>query len=139
MGLFDTLAGQAVNAFSNSAGSGHPGLMEAVTELIGGSGTGGLQALVNSFHEQGLGEVVSSWIGTGQNLPITADQLHSVLGSEQVQAIAQKLGLSSSDAAHALANLLPQVVDKLTPNGQLPEGNLVEQGLALLKGFGGNA
>ena len=114
----------------------HPGLVQEVTGLINGSG--GLENLVSAFRDKGLGDVVASWIGTGQNLPISSEQLQSVLGSEQVQAIAQKLGLSTSDVAQKLATLLPQVIDKLTPNGQLPENSLMEEGLMLLKGLGGN-
>lgn len=129
MGLFDSIAGQVSGALSNATGSGKPDMMEAISGLISPE-SGGLQGLVTTFRKKGLGNIVASWISTGQNLPIS---------SEQVQAIAQKLGLSSTDASNALANLLPQVVDKLTPNGQLFEGNLVEQGLVRLKGFSGKA
>ena len=115
----------------------HPGLVQEVTGLINGSG--GLENLVSAFRDKGLGDAVASWIGTGQNLPISSEQLQSVLGNEQVEAIAQKLGLSTSDVAQKLATLLPQVIDKLTPDGQLPESNLLAQGLALLKGLGGNS
>jgi uncharacterized protein YidB (DUF937 family) len=139
MGLFDTLAAQAESALSNAIQGAHPGMMDEVTALIGGSGTGGLQNLIAAFRENGLGDAVASWIGTGQNHPISGEQLQAVLGNEQVQAIAQKLGLSTAVASQKLACLLPQVIDKLSPNGQLPEGHLVEQGLALLKGFGGQA
>lgn len=136
MGLLDSITGQVSGVLSNATGSAKPDIMEAISGLLGPE-SGGLQGLVAKFREKGLGDIIASWIGTGQNLPISGEQLQSVLGSEQVQAIAQKLGLSSADASNALANLLPQVVDKLTPDGQLPEGNLVEQGLALLKGFNG--
>jgi uncharacterized protein YidB (DUF937 family) len=94
-----------------------------------------VQGLVDRFHEQGLGSVVSSWIGTGQNLPISADQIKSVLGNEQVQAIAQKAGISTDSVAANLATLLPQVIDKLTPNGEVPEGSTLQKGLALFKGL----
>jgi uncharacterized protein YidB (DUF937 family) len=60
-----------------------------------------------------------------------------VLGSAQVQAIAAKLGLSAGDAAGALAQFLPQAVDTMTPGGQIPDGQLMEQGLSLLKGLTG--
>ena len=137
MGLFDSIVAQAEGALSNAIEGAHPGLVEEVTGLINGSG--GLENLVSTFREKGLGDAVSSWIGTGQNLPISSEQLQSVLGNEKVEAIAQKLGLSTSDVAQKLTALLPQVIDKLTPDGQLPEHNLLEQGLALLKGLGGNA
>lgn len=133
MGFFDSLAAQAESALSSAIEDSHPGMLEHVTELVGG---GNLQSLVSSFKENGLGDAVASWIGTGHNLPITAEQLQTVLGSEQVQAIAEKMGLPLDVASESLATLLPQVIDKLSPNGELPENHLVEQGLALLKSFG---
>ena len=69
-------------------------------------------------------------------MPISAEQIQAALDSEQVQSIAEKLGLSSADASSGLANLLPQVIDNLTPDGQLPEGGLLAQGLERLEGLG---
>lgn len=83
-----------------------------------------------------MGDVVASWVGTGQNLPISAEQLHSILGSEQVAAIAQKVGVSPADASSVLAKMLPEVVNHLTPNGQVPASGMLEQGLSLLKSLG---
>lgn len=140
MGLFDAIAGQVVNSLSSSSDSAQGGMMDAVLGLLGNNTErGGLASLISAFQENGLGDTVASWISTGQNLPISSEQLQAVLGNEQVQAIAQKLGLSAEDASSGLANLLPQVIDKLTPDGQVPESGLLEQGLALLKGFGNNA
>lgn len=136
MGLLDSITSKAAEVLSNAGHGESTGMTDVIAELISPE-KGGLQALVNTFREKGLGDIVTSWIGTGENLPISGEQLKSVLGNEQVQAIAQKLGVSPADASNALADSLPQIVDKLTPNGQLPEGNLIEQGLALLKGFGG--
>lgn len=136
MGLFDSILGQVGSAISSGSGSEHGGLMDAVAGLINNPETGGLNGLIDSFKEKGMEDSIKSWIGTGQNLPISAEQIQSVLGSEQVQAIAQKLGISTGDASSGLASLLPQLIDKLTPNGQVPEGGLLEQGLAMLKGFG---
>jgi len=78
---------------------------------------GGLSGLAQTFQQKGLGDLVSSWIGTGQNLPISADQIQQVLGNEQIQAFAQKMGISTSEAGSNLAEFLPGVVDKLTPDG----------------------
>ena len=136
MGLFDTLAREATQALSGSAASAPPGMIEAVTSMIRDSAGGGLSGLIAKFQQGGLGDAVASWVGTGKNLPITPDQLQSVLGNAQVQAIAQKLGLSTDDVAHALANLLPQAIDHLTPNGQVPSSSVMEQGLAILRGLG---
>ncbi|QSA98328.1 YidB family protein [Methylococcus sp. EFPC2] len=139
MGLIDSIVGQVGDALSNTDNSNQGGLLEVVAGLINNPETGGLQGLINTFNEKGLGETIASWVGTGQNLPISGEQVQAALGSERVQAIAEKLGLSSADASGGLASLLPQLIDKLTPNGQLPEGGLLEQGLALLKGFGNQA
>ena len=136
MGLFDTLAREATQALSGSAASAHPGMIDAVTSMIRDSAGGGLSGLIAKFQQGGLGDAVASWVGTGKNLPITPDQLQSVLGNAQVQAIAQKFGLSTDDVAHALANLLPQAIDHLTPNGQVPSSSVMEQGLAILRGLG---
>ena len=136
MGLLDTLAGEATRALSGAGGNAHPGMMDAVTGLFRERGGGGLSGLIAKFQQNGLGEAVSSWVSTGRNLPISAEQLQSVLGNAQVQAIAQKLGLSTAAVAQSLANLLPQAIDHLTPNGQVPSGNMVEQGLAFLQGLG---
>lgn len=138
MGLLD----QVVGALGGAQGSGHGGgqaeLINAVIGMLGsGSGSqgGGLGELVARFQQGGLGDVVSSWISTGQNLPISAEQLQSVLGGGALQDIAAKLGVSPEQASGSLADLLPQVVDKLTPNGQVPEGggDLLAQGLDMLK------
>jgi len=121
MGLFDSIVGQVAGALNGDAAQ-HGGLLEAVSGLINNPQTGGIQGLIQAFEQQGLGHVIGSWIGTGQNLPISADQLQAVLGNEQVQALAQKLGLSTQDIASHLSQLLPQAVDHVTPDGTVPEG-----------------
>lgn len=126
MGLFDSIAGQVGNALSHTGGGEHGGLMETVMGLINNPQSGGIQGLMDSFKNQGVGGLLASWIGNGENQPISAEQIQSVLGSEKVQAIADKLGISTADASAKLAGLLPQVIDKLTPNGQVPEGGLLE-------------
>lgn len=127
MGLLDTLAG----GLGGQSPGGGQGMVDAVMGLI--NQHGGIQGLAQTPQSKGLGEAVSSWISTGENLPVSGDQLQQALGSDQMQATAQKLGLSTEDVSGGLAQLLPQVIDHLTPNGQLPEGSLLEQGLALFK------
>lgn len=135
MGLFDSIVGQVESALAgNQAQNGQGNLMEAVTHLITNPETGGLQGLVQAFQNQGLGEIVASWIGNGQNMAITAAQIEQVIGTERLQFIAQKFGVAPDTIASGLAQMLPQVIDRLSPNGQLPAGHLVEQGLAMLKG-----
>ncbi len=96
--------------------------------------SGGISGLAEQFAARGLGHVVSSWIGTGQNLPISPEQLQNVLGSEQVQALAAKVGISPEAVKSGLAQILPQLVDHLTPNGEVPQGDLMAKGIELLKG-----
>ncbi|MBF1163991.1 MAG: DUF937 domain-containing protein [Dechloromonas agitata] len=130
MGLLDSVVG------SLTAGNtpGGTGLLEAVMQLIQNQ-PGGLAGLVQSFQQGGLAEIVNSWVSTGQNLPVSGQQLASVLGSGPLQGMAAQLGLSPDQVAGSLADLLPQVVDQLTPNGQLPQGGdlLLAQGMDLLK------
>ena len=129
MGLLDSVVG------SLTAGNtpGGTGLLEAVMQLIQNQ-PGGLAGLVQSFQQGGLAEIVNSWVSIGQNLPVSGQQLASVLGSGPLQGMAAQLGLSPDQVAGSLADLLPQVVDQLTPNGQLPQGgDLLAQGMDLLK------
>lgn len=130
MGLFDSLVGQVESALSGNQG----GVMDAVTHLINNPETGGLQGLIKTFQDNGLGNEVASWISTGQNMPVTPDQILRVIGNDRLQSIAQKFGLSPQTLSSGLAEMLPHVIDKLSPNGQLPANHLVEQGLSLLKG-----
>lgn len=136
MGLLDAIAGQVGAAFSKNQTPGEQGgLMDMVTQLINNPETGGLQGLIQNFQEKGLGNAVASWVSTGPNQPVSSDQIQQALGSETVQNLAQKFGFSSDKIKAGLASLLPQVIDKLTPDGQVPDStHLVEQGLALLRG-----
>ena len=121
MGLLDSVVGALGQAQGGAQGGAQPALLDAVAGLLG---NGGLQDMVAKFEQGGLGHLIGSWIGSGQNLPISADQLHQVLGSETIAGLAQQLGLSHGDVAAQLSQLLPQVVDKLTPQGQVPAGGV---------------
>ena len=134
MGLLDQVVG-AVGAMSGQQGEGGNALLNSVLQLVNNPQTGGLSGLVQSFENGGMGEIVKSWVSTGQNLPISAEQIQSVLGNGQLQSLAGQVGLDTNQLSGQLAELLPQVVDKLTPNGTIPEGNdLMAQGMDLLKG-----
>ena len=109
------------------------GLLEQVLGLINNSQTGGLSGLVEQFTSKGMGGLVSSWIGPGENQPVSGEQIAQTFGNDKIQEIAQKLGISEADASGGLAALLPQMIDKLTPEGKLPEGGLLDQGLTFLK------
>jgi len=131
MGLFD----QVVGALSGNQSGGGNALLETVLQLVNNPQTGGLGGLVQSFQQGGLAEIVNSWVSTGQNLPISAEQIQSVLGGSTLQDMAAKLGMSHEQISGGLAAMLPQVVDQLTPNGEVPQGgDLLAQGLDLLKG-----
>jgi uncharacterized protein YidB (DUF937 family) len=134
MGLLDSVVG----ALGQGQGGGQPDLMQLVLGLLGndasGGGLGGLGGLLARAQQGGLGDIVQSWIGTGQNLPVAPEQLQAMLGPDTLGRLAQQLGLSTGDAAGQLSQLLPQVVDQLTPQGRLPEGGLGDVG-ALLSGF----
>ncbi|MGA9516145.1 MAG: YidB family protein [Pseudolabrys sp.] len=80
----------------------------------------GLGGLLNQFQQNGLGDVMKSWIGPGQNQPVSPNQLSSALGPQIIQILAQKTGLSEQEITSHLSQILPNVVDKLTPNGRLP-------------------
>ncbi len=131
MGLFDQIASQVTSQLSGT--EEHSALLDGIMGLIDNQQSGGIAGLVQKFHDSGLGTIVSSWIGTGENQPISTEQIHNVLGGAQVQQMAAKLGFSPQQVSAGLAGLLPQVIDKLTPNGALPVGGALEQGLSLLK------
>ncbi len=82
---------------------------------------GGVQGIVAQMQQQGMGAAVKSWVGTGPNQPITADQVHQAFGQGTIAEMAAKAGLNPQDLAQKLSQLLPQVVDKLTPGGQIPK------------------
>lgn len=131
MGLLDSIVGQVSGALGGAPGAGqaHPGLLDVVTTLLSGAQGGGLAGLAQQFEQQGLGHLVQSWIGTGENLAITPDQVQSVLGEAHIQAVAQKLGLSTTDVANQLAGLLPHAVDAATPGGAPAQGSLLTEAL----------
>ncbi len=118
MGLLDSVLG---SLSQGGSGSGGNPLLETVLSMVNNPETGGLAGLLQKFQEHGLGNVADSWVSTGKNLPISGDQVQEALGSGALGDIASKLGLSTGDVSSQLADLLPGVVDKLTPNGQLPD------------------
>ncbi|MBI4756451.1 MAG: DUF937 domain-containing protein [Betaproteobacteria bacterium] len=135
MGLLDGLAGQVLgNVLGGGGGQQGNPLLEVIMSLIQNQ-QGGLGGLLEQFGKAGLGDQTASWVGTGENMPVSADQISSALGEGAIGDIAARLGMSSGDASGALADLLPQVVDKLTPNGQVSDSSsLLQQGLGGLLG-----
>jgi uncharacterized protein YidB (DUF937 family) len=132
MGLLDDLENQAMAKMLGS--SGNP-LATTLLQMIQNQ-PGGLQGLLQSFHDKGLGSLVSSWVGTGQNLPISSEQVQQVLGGGTVQDLAAKAGISPDLAGSAISQLLPGLVDKLTPNGQVGDhSSVMDIAAGLLKSF----
>lgn len=128
MGMFRNILGAVLGNIGQQGGSAG-----MIANVVGGllandGGQGGLGGLVGKFQQAGMGDVVSSWIGKGENLPISADQLQNVLGSDAVSSIAAKLGMNPNDALGQLSTMLPGLVDKLTPNGAAPDGGLGNMG-----------
>jgi len=130
MGLLDQVVGGLA---ANALGGKGNGLAEMAMQLVN-QYPGGLGGLVQAFRQGGLGEIVDSWVSTGQNLPVSGDQLSSVLGSDLLGTLAGQAGVAPQELSSGLAALLPGLVDQLTPGGKLPEGgDLLAQGLDMLK------
>lgn len=132
MGLFDEALNLVKGQMGDTATEGQSGLMGVVMGLV--NQQGGLSGLVSQLSQGGLADAVKSWVGTGANQPVSGDAIQQALGSDKIQELAAKAGISSDALSSGLAQMLPGVVDKLTPNGEVPSGDLREQGLALLKG-----
>ncbi len=108
MGLFDGMLGGVVGA----------GMVSVVNGII--EKHGGVQGIVNEFERNGLGPTVRSWVGTGPNEPVSATDVHRVLGSDLLQQLSAKTGLSVQELTEKLSQVLPQAVDHLTPDGKIP-------------------
>jgi uncharacterized protein YidB (DUF937 family) len=133
MGLLDDLENRAVSGMLS--GSNNP-LATGLLQMINNQ-PGGLAGFVQMFHEKGLGGLAASWVSTGHNLPISAEQIQHVLGGEQVKELAAQAGLSPDVAGASISQMLPSLVDKLTPDGQMPQhSNLIEMGMSVLQSLG---
>ena len=118
MGLFDNLGGALKGLARQAEVAALPALLSAA---LAQTSLGNMQGLLDKLQQSGLGPQVSSWLGDGKNLPITADQLKAALGKEQVQQIAAHFGLPMDKILATVAEQLPAIVDKLSPNGTLQE------------------
>lgn len=126
MGLLDSVIG----ALSGTrTGGGRGDMLNAVLALLATDGPGpGIDRIIERFEQGGLSEVMGSWIARGENLPISAEALQGVLGADTVERIAEQLGLSHRVTADRLSQMLPFVVDKLTPAGRIPQEGLGDVG-----------
>jgi uncharacterized protein YidB (DUF937 family) len=143
MGLLDGLLGNVIGSFlsddqkqnpfssGNQAQGGNLLLQIALSML---QQNGGLEGVLNKFREGGFSQHADSWVGTGQNMDISADQLQQVLGTSTISDLASRLGIPADQASSAMAQVLPQVINQLTPQGQVPENSddEIAQSLSML-------
>jgi uncharacterized protein YidB (DUF937 family) len=148
MGLLDDLARQATGGRDASGLGGlvsmvasNPQILSALTSLLSSrdssvGGSAGLGGLLDAFQQKGLGNLVAGWVSTGQNPSLSAAQVADVLGPDTVGQFASKAGIPADKAGSLLAQLLPTAVDRLTPDGKLPDNDSVESSLgSLLSGL----
>jgi uncharacterized protein YidB (DUF937 family) len=140
MGLLDGIIGQVLgNAMGGGgqaagqagAGMGNP-MLNLVMGMMTNQQSGGLQGLLGQLTKAGLGDQVQSWVGTGPNQAVSGDQIHQALGGDQIAAIAKQFGLDPSHVTDQLAQLLPQAVNHVTPDGQVPDHSTLQDGLGML-------
>ena len=135
MSLFDQV-GSVLGSQLKGMGGGQLGLVTGVLEMLstgGQGGPGGLAGLLQAFQSKGLSDIASSWISAGPNLPVSAAQIQDALGGERIGELAGKAGLAPDALSAKLAEILPGAVDKLTPDGKIPEAGMFEQALGVLK------
>jgi uncharacterized protein YidB (DUF937 family) len=144
MGLLESILGSALGGGAPQQGGGGGALMSVIAAMLangqpgagaGGGMGGGLAGLIEQFQRSGQGDVISSWIGTGQNQDISPDQLGNVLGGDLLGQLTRQTGMGQGDLLGQLSQLLPQMVDQATPEGRVPEGGLGDIG-AILGRFG---
>jgi uncharacterized protein YidB (DUF937 family) len=128
-GALSNLAGGAAQGGAGAAGGISPELIKVVVGMLGNdSPLGGLGGLIGKFQNAGLGDVASSWVSNGENMPVSPNQIQDALGSDTLGQIASQLGMSHGDAAGSLSQMLPQIINQLTPQGQAPAGGLGNMG-----------
>jgi uncharacterized protein YidB (DUF937 family) len=130
MGLLDEVMSMA--GVSGGQQDQHASALSAIISYVNSPQVGGIAGLQKMFQQGGLGAVFSSWVSSGQNMPISADQLQNVLHGGALQAAAQKAGLNPDSLTGMMSTLLPHLVDKLSPNGQVAEGGALQ---SMLKGL----
>ena len=128
MGLLDSILG-AASGKTDASGEANP-----LIGILGGllAQSGGLQGLASKFAQSGQGNAFKSWVGMGENQPVSSNQIQNAIGSEQVNAIATRMGVDPAVASTFLAEYLPKIVDKLTPAGKVDPAADHQQGLAAL-------
>jgi uncharacterized protein YidB (DUF937 family) len=125
MSMLNTILGQITGSGSGQQAyqqqnQQQHNLLESIAGLLCSPEVGGIGGLAALFQKQGLGNIVAGWIGRGPNPPVSSDQVEQVLGSQQIAAVARKLGMDPTQASAHLAAVLPHAVDHLTPDGTIP-------------------
>lgn len=137
MSLFTEIVKSAIGA-SNSSGQTEnqsQNLLNGALAML--QKMGGIDGLVNKLQQSGLGDLAASWVGTGENKSINPEELANVLGKDQIAALAKQAGIPESQGASVLSQVLPAMVDKLTPDGNIPEASSFPTwGKVLLGGVG---
>jgi uncharacterized protein YidB (DUF937 family) len=128
MGLLDSIL-SAVSGRGDTSSEGNQ-LLGVLSGLLAQSG--GLHGLASKFSQSGQGDAFSSWVGMGENQPVSSNKIQEALGSDQIRAIATKMGVDPNLASQFLAEYLPKIVDKLTPTGKVDPTVDHQQGLAAL-------
>ncbi|SNB46251.1 YidB family protein [Geobacter sp. DSM 9736] len=133
MGIVDDITGK-LGMGKQGSESKEGSLLSGVMEMFSGRESGGLQGLISSFQQRGLGDIVSSWVSRGENRPISPDQVKEGMGRDRVQQLAARAGVSEDEAAGDLSRHLPDFVDRMTPDGNVPQSGWMEKGMEFLKG-----
>jgi uncharacterized protein YidB (DUF937 family) len=131
MGLIEQLLGSHTG--QSAGGQQSNALLDLATAVIQGH-PGGLAGLLQQFTSAGLGREASSWVSTGQNMPISAEQIAQVLGLGNVRELGEKFNVSQNSASTGLASLLPALIDHLTPKGQVETETPLSASLSALRG-----
>jgi len=136
-GLEDIIGGLAGSGSSGSQGGGMGGLLGSLLPALGGMlAGGGLQQVLSGFRANGLSAQTDSWIGTGENQPISGEDVRKAVGDEELARIAAQLGVSEVEAADAVAQVLPTVVDRVSPEGHLAPDSELESAFGALEQLG---
>jgi uncharacterized protein YidB (DUF937 family) len=154
MGLMNEILGSLASSVSAGGQGGQNPLGSILGSLGGGNQSqsagflaaamsmlqqqGGISNVLDMFRRSGMGQHADSWMSNGPNLPVSGDQVRQVFGASSLEDIASRLGISHGQASSAMAQILPELINQMTPNGQLPQDHhdLLSQALAMMRGFG---
>lgn len=125
------------SAIGSVVGNKQNEIMPIIINLISEQ-SGGLSGLIQKFTSKGLGNIATSWVGTGKNLPISPAQIQDVLGADTIKNMSSKLGMDTNTVTKQLSNLLPEAVNTLTPDGKILEGDVLKKKLDMLGALKGS-